>query len=120
MDVIAPTVESPKMTITCALCNHEYDLQENLKGIPAGEGVVQFGIVCPNCNSFTHSYFETPVITEERKKLQLAKDKMEKAIGPRKQLRWKEFQEAQRIFRRKFNHEQRVWKRKKGVKVNEQ
>lgn len=100
--------------VVCNQCKTEFPLNDNTKATPVGNGVFEWGLVCPSCDAYSFIYYETPDIFQAREKLQLAQKRYNEASGPRKLLRMQDLQSAQAVFKRVYGQEQKRWRRKRG------
>jgi len=100
--------------VVCNQCKAEFSMNDNTKATPVGNGVFEWGLVCPSCDAYSFIYFETPVIFQAREKLHLAQKRYNEATGPRKLLRLQDLQRAKVVFKRVYGQEQKRWRKKRG------
>ena len=56
--------------VECKKCRHPVSMQKAIRAVPMGDpGYIDVGIVCPFCQHFTHSHYDTPAIAEAREAL---------------------------------------------------
>lgn len=58
--------EPKEQIVICSECKEQRPLSEMLKQrpLPDAEGAVEVGCLCPNCGHWTHSYYQTPRLTQ--------------------------------------------------------
>lgn len=82
---------------------------------PLSEGLSEVGLLCPACECFTHSYYETPTIAEGRSALlSLLEAYQRTQTLANRAPAWAEYQRARTAFARIFDDEQKRLKRKIG------
>lgn len=104
---------------TCGVCKGEFPAKENMTAIPSGDGVMQYGLTCPHCDTFVHSYFETQEISMLRDKLNRVSQEFAGAPRFLKQKKWDELQAAKQVFQRHFNRVQKRMRLKRGMKLHD-
>lgn len=106
-------------TITCENCKEEYELKPNLVSLDKGKGVTQWGIRCPTCGLFTHSYFEDDDVRAARQKLQAFLERFQKEPAGKKEKLFGQFTFQKKVYARIFNQEQTRLRRKYNLPVKE-
>lgn len=101
-------MSAKQQVITCPHCKAEYPLAKGLHERPLSEGLSDVGLLCPACQHFTHSYYETPTIAERRGALLglLEAYQRTQTLADRAPA-WAEYQAAKAAFARFFDDEQR-------------
>lgn len=104
-------------TIICPACKASYPMAKGLQERPITEGVSEVGLLCPACQHWTHSYYETASIAEQRAALLAKLELFQKTPGGgKREQRWVEYQTSKLAFGRMFADAQRRIKRKLGLK----
>jgi hypothetical protein len=110
-------LSAKQQAITCPHCKAEYPLARGLHERPLSEGLSDVGLLCPACQHFTHSYYETPAIAEQRAALLAKLELFQKTpAGKKREQRWVEYQTSKNAFGRMFAESQQRLKRKLGLK----
>lgn len=113
-------VEQEKDLIcTCGICKGEFPVKGNTTAVPSGDGVTQFGLTCPHCDTFVHSYFETQELAVLRDKLNRISQEFASAPRFLKQKKWNELQTAKQVFQRYFNRVQSRMRLKRGMNLHD-
>jgi uncharacterized Zn finger protein len=94
--------------VSCEFCGQRYKLEEGVVSFIVAPSVKQYGVKCPHCGVFTHSYFETDRIIEERQKLNRLKEG---------KIDWERIKTQQAVYKRVFADEQKRWRRKRSPAV---
>jgi hypothetical protein len=82
-------------------------MAKGLQERPIRDGVGAVGLLCPACNHWTHSYYETPEIASRRATLLATLELYQKTpAGQKRNKRWVEYQTAKSAFARLFEQEQ--------------
>ncbi len=84
-----------KLEIKCSSCSGEYLLSKKniARRGTAVKGVIQIGVVCPHCEHFAHSYFETPAMQKAQGQIYRTKFVWERSRNERA---WKKLKAAQK------------------------
>ena len=98
--------------IICPKCKAEHPLAAFVNRRTMAEGVEAVGLLCPTCDAWTHSFFETPEIVEKRAILKATEERFKQATKPRRDQRWQEFQTGKAVFKRLFEDTQKRLARK--------
>lgn len=88
-------------------------MARGLQERPITGEVSAVGLLCPGCDYWTHSYYETPEITGQRAALVQSLETYQKTpAGKKRDQRWVEYQTAKSAFARMFEREQQRLRRK--------
>ena len=102
--------DGKQQQITCE-CGHAFVAKEGWRTETVREDVVEHVLVCPACEARTHLNFETTALRAEREKMRQALHVYQK--GKTERL-WRRFKAAQAVFQRKYDREQKHWRKKLG------
>lgn len=100
-------------TITCNNCNHRFSVEEGTQERPV-EGkvsITELGLCCPNCEQWTHAYYDTPKLRNARALVHKRRDE----VHARKPGAWERYQKARRKFQRQFDHTQKLLRKELGT-----
>ena len=81
--------------VTCVNCNQKFDISQGMS-IKKFEGnVTAYGLKCPHCDYYTHSYFETAELVKLKQILRMDLIAFQRSKTERA---WKIYQSAKKTF----------------------
>lgn len=108
-----------KQQVKCEACSEEFDLATYILKQPKSNGVWEVGIVCPNCDAYTHSYFETEKIILSRGKMNAAMQRFQKCAPAMRSTRWQQYQFQKSVYSRIFREEQAIYRKRYRIPARE-
>lgn len=93
------TVASPEMAVVCPNCHAANKLSGCLHKKPVNESLIDVGLLCPDCGTFTHAYWTNEDLEGRRERLQ-ALNLIYKR-GPTEQ-RWQNYENMRNAFSQSF------------------
>lgn len=100
---------SQTLNVNCTICKRQYDGAQALISRPApdkGEGVSQYVLICPHCQTETHTYYYTADIERRQRLVRITAENMRKRQAEGDLVRienaTRRFRQAQEDLRRKF------------------
>lgn len=101
---------SQTLNVNCTICKRQYDGAQALVSRPApdkGEGVSQYVLICPHCQTETHTYYYTADIERRQRLVRITAENMRKRQLEGNQIRAenasRRFRQAQADLRRAFD-----------------
>lgn len=101
-----------ELTIVCVHCHTQVKLSGVTRRRTSDENLTEYGLLCPSCNAWTHSYWMTPELAKRRDRLEELQ-----IIYKRKPTegRWTTYVTAREAYNKEFELVQKRY----GRRVNE-
>lgn len=98
----------PPKGIECTNCRGSFVLADGLskRSMPQEDYLYDFGIACPHCHSWTHSYFWTWDLQQSRRRVRAAAAKVQKATAGQRAAAVEAYQAEREAFQALFDKEQ--------------